>query len=123
VYASLTYKPHIDFSNRENQMLKTFEKLSPEQRTQALYYYFGWQGGTVHQLAQATGLSVDDILYREHGDERSDIHLAGFSAIRTCDMDWRRNTLAPKRQGEWAYWRDAIGGFWATGALSETKAA
>jgi len=88
--------------------------LSEEQRAKALYYYFGWQGGTVHQLAKETGLSSSDILYRQHGDERL---CDGFSAIRTCSHDWRVNHLAPKEQGNWPYWRDAILGYWATGEL------
>lgn len=99
------------------------DQFSPEQRARALYFYFGWQGGTIHQLAEATGLTTDDILHREHGEERSAIHLSGFSAIRTCDRDWRRDVLAPKSQGEWPYWRDAIIGFWATGPLDEAQAA
>ncbi len=96
----------------------SIDTLTPEQRAQALYYYFGWQGGTIHQLAEATGCSVDDLLYRTHGPEKSAIHLGGFSAIRTCDTPWRRDVLAPKHQGEWPYWRDAIEGYWATGALT-----
>lgn len=96
-------------------MSNGFEKLNAEQRAQALYYYFGWQGGTVHQLADATGLTVSDILYREQGDERL---CEGFSAVRTCDTAWRRDTLAPKHQGDWPYWRDVMIGYWATGALA-----
>lgn len=93
------------------------DDFSPEQRARALYHYFGWQGGTVHQLAEATGLSSGDILYRPHGCEPSDPKNSGFSGIRTCDRDWRRDRLAPKHQGDWQYWRDAIIGFWITGPL------
>ena len=94
-----------------------FDELTAEQRARAVYYFFGWQGGTVHQLAKATGLSTDDILYRkDSASECTD----GFSAIRTCDRDWRRDVLAPKHQGDWKFWRDAMKGFWATGPLDKT---
>ena len=89
-------------------------QFTPEERTRALLYYFGWQGGTIHQLAKETGVASSTLLYGEHGPERLS---GGFSAIRTCDRDWRRDTLAPKHQGDWPYWRDAIIGFYATGAL------
>jgi hypothetical protein len=83
-----------------------------------LYYYFGWQGGTIHQLSSATGLSPCDILHRQ--DDYCGTSLSGgFSAIRTCDKSWRVNTLAPKHVGDWPYWRDAMAGYWATGALAE----
>lgn len=39
------------------------EALTPEKRAEALYDFFGWQGGTVHQLARETGLTVSQILY------------------------------------------------------------
>lgn len=90
------------------------DNLTPEQRTQALYYYFGWNGGTVHQLANETGLDVNRILTGEHGPERLS---GGMSAIRTCGREWRVKTLAPKHKGDWPYWRDAIVGFWITGPL------
>ena len=95
------------------------EQFNPEQRARALYFYFGWQGGTIHQLAVATGLSATDILYRAHGEERLS---GGFSAVRTCDVDWRTDTLAPRYLGDWPYWRDVIIGFWATGPLDENAA-
>ena len=89
-------------------------QYTPEERARALYYFFGWQGGTIHQLAEATGLTVTDILYRDD-DAHSD--LGGFSAIRTCGAPWRRDTLAPKHKGDWEFFRDAIRGFWVTGPL------
>lgn len=90
------------------------EQFTPEQRARALYYYFGWQGGTIHQLARETGCSADQLLYGAHGAERLG---GGFSAVRTCETAWRRDRLAPKHQGDWPYWRDVILGFWATGPL------
>jgi hypothetical protein len=53
--------------------------------------FFGWQGGTMHQLAAAT--ATQQILSAPYGDDKGG---EGFSAIRTCDREWR---------------------FWATGPL------
>ena len=92
--------------------------ITPEQRTRALLYYFGWQGGTIHQLAKETGINSSDLLYKCDGYPDPVIPMQGFSAIRTCDRDWRVNRLAPNHKGEWPYWRDAILGFWSTGPLA-----
>lgn len=90
--------------------------LTPEKRARALYYFFGWQGGTAHQLAAETGLTVAAILYEPLAPERTR-GLCGFSAIRTCSRDWRRDVLAPKARGDVTFWHDAIRGFWTTGPL------
>lgn len=94
------------------------DTLTPDQRVEALLFYFGWQGGTIHQLAEATGCSVADLLYRDHEDTKCADPAGGFCAIRTCGLAWRRDVLAPRAKGDWPYWRDVIIGYWATGALS-----
>ena len=95
-------------------------QFTPEQRMQALLYYFGWNGGTIHQIAKETGLETQKILYADHSSSAAEPSILsdGFSAIRTCDKQWRVEKLAPKHQGDWPYWRDAILGYWATGPLS-----
>jgi hypothetical protein len=90
--------------------------LLPEQRTKALLYFFGWQGGTVHQLASVTGCSVHDLLY---STDTSSADLGGMSAIRTCSLPWRANVLAPENQGNLAFWQGAIIGYWITGQLED----
>lgn len=99
-----------------NQDSVRFSGYTPESRTRAFRYYFGLKNGTVEELAAAAGLSVSDILERPYGDEPIPL-ASGFSAVRTCGLDWRRDTLAPQHQGDWAYWRDVIRGFWITGPL------
>lgn len=93
------------------------DQITPEMRVRALLYYFGWQGGTIHQLAEATGVEARTLLYSNEIGPLS----GGFSAIRTCERDWRVERLAPQAQGDWPYWRDAIKGFWATGPLDGLK--
>lgn len=88
--------------------MTSIETLTPEQRVTALLYFFGWQGGTIHQLAQETGISSSDLLYKtEKPSNRHDESL-GWFAIRTCDLAHRRNVLAPSRKGNWDYWAGAM---------------
>ena len=39
--------------------------MKPEDRTKYLCIALGWQGGTIHKLAEVTGCSVNDLLYKE----------------------------------------------------------
>lgn len=98
-------------------------KYNEEQRTKALYYYLGWQGGTVHQLANEIGLTVQQILYDEMPSKAETATRArdfshGFSAVRTCDLNWRVTKLLPEWKGNVDYWYGVIEGFHITGPLS-----
>jgi hypothetical protein len=86
-------------------------KIITEMRTKALCHFFGWQGGTIHQLAKACGCDVQILLYSPLMDGSRLGH--GFSAMRTCELDWRRDVLAKSNHGDWPFWRDAIAGYWA----------
>jgi hypothetical protein len=90
--------------------------LNGGQRAEAVYAYFGWQGGTVHQLAAATGISVGEILFQTiqpTGPIGSD-DAAGWSAMTTCTWQHRRDKLAPQGHGNVAYWHGVIAGYWST---------
>lgn len=88
------------------------KNFSPSQRFEALCYFFGWQGGTVHQLAHETG--CEDILYRDIIEDKSG---HGFFAVRTCEREHRVNVLAPKEKNQWMFWSGVIEAYWLTGAL------
>ena len=101
---------------------------TPTERFEALAYFFGWQGGTCHQIDKATGCkdSLTRPLARKGTEEWSEHYKtkdAGFDSasgrcgISTCGRDWRRNVLAPKFHGNWIFWTGAIEAYWATGAL------
>jgi hypothetical protein len=98
------------------------DSFSGEKRAEALYYYFGWQGGTIHQLVEVTGVSIDDILYNSYQRQQglNSAYNSGFSGVRTCSRDWRKNTLAPKYFGNVPYWHGVIEGYWITGKLSDS---
>jgi hypothetical protein len=82
------------------------------QRFEALAYYFGWQGGTCHQLDGVTGCK--DVIGRAFA-EADDAF--GWFAVRTCSISHRVNVLAPEHQGDWNYWCGVVRGYWTTGAL------
>jgi hypothetical protein len=78
---------------------------TPEKRLQNLLAYFGWQGGTIHQVAAEVGVDSAELLY----GHPASIHLAslyslGACSLETCSKSWRVNRLAPKRKGERDYW-------------------
>ena len=87
--------------------------LTPEQRADALFYYFGWQGGNVHQLASETGLTTNQILYDAPDVPKniSSDFSSGFSAVRTCTKTWRVETLAPRYIGNISYWLGVMEGY------------
>lgn len=95
-------------------------KFTPEQRTKALMYFLGWQGGTIHQVADEIGISAYNI-HNLDMDGPRDNATSGWFGVRTCGMDWRREVLLPKAKGDWSFWTGVIEGFWATGDLSETR--
>lgn len=77
---------------------------TPEMRTKALLHYFGWQGGTIHQLAEETGVEVSILLYGEPennflGSETSQ----GWFANRTCDLE-KRLSLVKEHKGDKDFW-------------------
>lgn len=72
-------------------------------RTQALCSAFGWQGGTIHQLALETGCETDDLLYGvslQH--ERS--NTGGWFAGRTCTLEFNLAINFPKHHGDLQFW-------------------
>ena len=80
-----------------------------------LYAYFGWQGGTIHQIAEATGCDSDELIYTVP-DQMEVIRIdsdysAGQSALATCDKEFRVNVLAPKRKGNLLFWLGVRNGY------------
>lgn len=86
--------------------------LTPEQRTLALCHAFGWQGGTIHQLAQETGCTVHDLLYADERTNDTD-NAHGWFAVRTCTMAFNKATNFPKAQGRIQFWLGAASGQYA----------
>lgn len=87
--------------------------ITESMRMRALLYFMGWQGDTIEQLARETALASIHLLNAPLVKDNPD----GFSAVRTCDRDWRRGFLAPRRKGDWDFYSGVIKGFWVTGPL------
>ena len=80
-----------------------------------LYAYFGWQGGTIHQIAEATGCDSDELIYTVP-DQLDVIRMdsdysAGQSALATCDKEFRVSVLTPKRKGNLLFWLGVRNGY------------
>ena len=71
-------------------------------RTQALCQAFGWQGGTIHQVAQETGCKVSDLLYAEYAETPA--YERGWFAGRTCSVEFNLRVNFPKEQGNLDFW-------------------
>lgn len=81
------------------------EAPTPEQRMTNLLTYFGWQGGTIHQLEQETGVDAATLLHAPNMCQHiADEYSKGAAALETCGRDWRVKRLAPKYKGNAAYW-------------------
>ena len=80
-----------------------------------LYAYFGWQGGTIHQIAEATGCDSDELIYTVP-DQMEVIRMdsdysAGQSALATCSKEFRVSVLTPKRKGNLMFWLGVRNGY------------
>lgn len=83
-------------------------------RTQALMLVLGWQGGTVHQVAEETGLTETDIVHCETHTMStmgmgSDYN-KGWFAARNNSLEFNRSVVFPKYKGNLAFWMGAADG-------------
>lgn len=74
-------------------------------RTQALCKALGWQGGTIHQVSQETGVSVEELLYGEVEDKSlASEYTGGWFAGRTCSLEHNRKVNFPQNKGNRDFW-------------------
>ena len=72
-------------------------------RTTNLLNAFGFQGGTIHQVAELTGCDAFDLLYVEtmpYEFHRRD----GWFAYRTNEREFNKKRITPTRQGNVQFW-------------------
>lgn len=72
-------------------------------RTTNLLNAFGFQGGTIHQVAELTGCDAFDLLYTEALPYDSD-KVCGWFAYRTCEQEYNKVKITPKMQGNVQFW-------------------
>jgi len=79
--------------------------MKPENRTESLLHFFGWQGGTIHQLSEVTGVDSNSLLYDEPNQNILDTSL-GWYENRTCNLAHRLSSVE-KYRGNTAFWLGA----------------
>ena len=78
-------------------------------RTEALMAAFGWKGGTIHQVAEATGCDSTGLLYTEDAEWNQD-HKAGWFAYRTCSLEHNQTVIYPGVKGNVQFWLGVAAG-------------
>jgi hypothetical protein len=77
---------------------------TPQTRSKNLFDYFGWQGGTIHQIADETDVNVSDLLYglplENHLTSK---YVQGQCAAETCGQAMRLK-LAKETKGNRDFW-------------------
>jgi hypothetical protein len=74
-------------------------------RLEAFCKAFGWQGGTIHQVAAETGCKAEDLLAGKAAKTGWDSdHCGGWFAGRTCTVEFNRHTNFPPRKGNLDFW-------------------
>lgn len=77
---------------------------TPQTRSENLFHYFGWQGGTIHQIADETGVDVQTLLYADPSETYlSSKYSHGAAANETCTLSMRLK-LAKEAKGMKDYW-------------------
>jgi hypothetical protein len=77
-------------------------------RTEALMLAFGWQGGTVHQVAEKTGCDAHDIIYSKAASHSTD-YAEGWFAYASCSFEHNQQFCAGKR-GNLQFWLGVASG-------------
>lgn len=86
--------------------------MNTDNRTLNLCKALGWQGGTIHQVAKATGVDTGTLLYGKPSSEStaSDYSLGWFAA-RTCSFEYNRDHNFRAFHGVADFWLGVAEGF------------
>lgn len=75
--------------------------MTKEHPTLSLFHFFGYQGGTIHQLSEQTGCNVHDLIYLD-GDYAHQSYQQGHNWGEYSPMT--RNTLAILYKHDLQFW-------------------
>lgn len=86
--------------------------MTNAEKTLVIMHALGWQGGTIHQVEQETGLKSNelwfgDITDKGHGDCDS---ARGWLAVRTCSLEHNRKVNWPRYRGNLNFWLGVMAG-------------
>lgn len=87
-------------------LLKTSDHA---RRLEAYCKLFGWQGGTIHQVATETGCDAQDLLMAEY-DPHNHEDISGWYAARTCSLEHNKSVNFVKNKGNLHFWLGAVRG-------------
>lgn len=73
-------------------------------RTQCLLRAFGCQGGTIHQLADWTGCSVQQLLYETEVTGTQKSYQNGWLALKNYTFPFLLLQIFPKYKGNLMFW-------------------
>ena len=75
-----------------------------EERSKNLFRFFGWQGGTIHQVAKETGVDINTLLYGEPTESYLNSKYShGACASETCALKFRLE-LVDQAKGNKDFW-------------------
>ena len=76
-------------------------------KIECLYNVLGWQGGTIHQVADELGIAVGSLLHgtftQQHIGADHD-YMKGQYAYSSCSTEWVRERLVPMYRGNLDFW-------------------
>lgn len=72
-------------------------------RTEAFMIAFGWNGGTIHQIAEVTGCDVWELIYNPAKEYTLD-HKLGWFAYCTNTLEYNQLNITNKMQGNIQFW-------------------
>ncbi len=80
-------------------------KTSLENRMKAYCQAFGWQGGTIHQIAEETGVDTHTLLYGvPENTNLTTSYTGGWFAGRTCSIKFNKEVNFPANRGNKEFW-------------------
>lgn len=100
--------PIVEASQRRKPAMIHTANKDVITRTEPLMRAFGWQGGTIHQLAHVTGCDAYELIYSESIEYNMD-NKAGWFAYRTNSLDYNQ-TLLDTYHGNLQFWLGVAGG-------------
>ena len=97
------------FTNIEYLEDNTEKQNKTKNNTELLCLVLGWQGGTVHQVSDATGLTVQEIIDTEKKLDKvkGESTSGGWFAVKTCTLTFNQDVNFPKAKGNLAFWMGA----------------
>ena len=84
--------------------------LNAETRTKNYLKFLGWQGGTIHQIAQEFNCDVDTLLYGTPEYTYTGSYYNQGMYATTCRLKYRLETLLPMFRGNVEYWLGVANG-------------